>query len=192
MLVSFSLFLRAQSRRAFQALRSYARPTLVFALILGVIAMGSLARPAWAQQTVQIQNDLQGALSAGTSSVQCGGSTLAGGAGAVGVCLLSVVTYILTAILSIVVFFLGKIIVLLTSVLIVFIRYNGFNQAQVVQVGWVVVRDVVNMFFIIMLLVSAFMTIVGQGEGGWFFLCRYLLKWQGTGLVARQSLRRVR
>lgn len=169
MLVSFSLFLRTQSRRVFQALRSYARPTLVFALILGVIAMGSLARPAWAQQTVQIQNDLQGALSAGTSSVQCGGSTLTGGAGAVGVCLLSVVTYILTAILSIVVFFLGKIIVLLTSVLIVFIRYNGFNQAQVVQVGWVVVRDVVNMFFIIMLLVSAFMTIVGQGEGGWHY-----------------------
>ncbi|MEO5927080.1 MAG: hypothetical protein ABIO72_00215 [Patescibacteria group bacterium] len=59
---------------------------------------------------------------------------------------------------------LGKLIILLTNVLISFAEYNNFVRAPAVVIGWVLVRDVVNMFFIVILLVSAFSTIIGYSE----------------------------
>jgi hypothetical protein len=64
-------------------------------------------------------------------------------------------------VLNIVASFLGKVLVFLVDILISFASYNGFGNAIVVQRGWVVVRDVVNMFFIVVLLISAFATIIG-------------------------------
>lgn len=40
-------------------------------------------------------------------------------------------------------------------------QYNNFVQAQPVLIGWPLVRDVCNMFFILVLLVVAFSTIIG-------------------------------
>lgn len=47
----------------------------------------------------------------------------------------------------------------LIGILIQIVQYNGFIKAEAVVKGWVVVRDVVNMFFIVILLAIAFGTV---------------------------------
>lgn len=62
---------------------------------------------------------------------------------------------------QILVSFLGKIILIVIDVLISIARYNGFVDAQPVRDGWIIVRDVCNMFFILLLLIIAFSTVLG-------------------------------
>lgn len=45
--------------------------------------------------------------------------------------------------------------------------YNDFINASVVKLGWVMVRDVANMFFVVILLVIAFATILGIEQYEW-------------------------
>src|SRR3989338_2667695 len=45
--------------------------------------------------------------------------------------------------------------------------YNGFINASVVKFGWNIIRDVANMFFIVILLVIAFGTILGLEQYEW-------------------------
>jgi len=70
------------------------------------------------------------------------------------------VTRILTWFLSIIIDLLGRIVMFLVEILLEFARYNGFNSAAPVDAGWSIVRDVCNMFFIVILLISAFSTIL--------------------------------
>ncbi len=72
--------------------------------------------------------------------------------------------YVIAEILLIVGSFLGKILVFFTDILIAFASYNDFGSTIVVQRGWVIVRDIVNMFFIIVLLLSAFSSIIGYED----------------------------
>lgn len=57
--------------------------------------------------------------------------------------------------------FLGELLLILINALIWVAEYNGFAQSHAVVNGWIIVRDVVNMFFIVVLLVIAFGTILG-------------------------------
>jgi len=45
--------------------------------------------------------------------------------------------------------------------------YNGFIDSSAVEVGWVMVRDIANMFFVVILLVIAFGTILGIEQYEW-------------------------
>ncbi|MDD5043530.1 MAG: hypothetical protein PHD51_02560 [Patescibacteria group bacterium] len=54
----------------------------------------------------------------------------------------------------------GQLLVLLLKVLKLLAGYNDFIRAEPVQLGWVVIRDLSNMFFILILLVIAFATIL--------------------------------
>ncbi|MBI5221328.1 MAG: hypothetical protein HY979_00795, partial [Candidatus Magasanikbacteria bacterium] len=45
--------------------------------------------------------------------------------------------------------------------------YNGYLNSTAVQVGWVMVRDVTNMFFVVVLLLVAFGTILGLEQYEW-------------------------
>lgn len=54
--------------------------------------------------------------------------------------------------------FLGKLILAVIDLLIVVSGYNNFIDAEVVNTGWVLVRDVANMFYIFVMLVIAFGT----------------------------------
>ncbi len=74
---------------------------------------------------------------------------------------------ILGMIMGEIIAFMGKMIILLVSILISFASYNNFVHAQPVEIGWVLMRDVANMFFIVILLVSAFSTIIGYDEFKW-------------------------
>ena len=90
---------------------------------------------------------------------QCGGP----GTGAFG----SIGCYIRTGvaiILDLIVYFLG---ILLTETIAVFLwiaQYNDFINSIAVVKGWVVVRDVSNMFFVVILLVAAVGTIFGSAK----------------------------
>ena len=71
--------------------------------------------------------------------------------------------------LSYIVAFEGWLIAILVDVLVVFASYNGFATALPVQIGWVLIRDLVNMFFIVVLLVSAFATIIGYDTASFHY-----------------------
>ncbi len=49
--------------------------------------------------------------------------------------------------------------VTLIQILLAVVQYNDFIEADAVELGWVVMRDVMNMFFIVMLLLMAFGTV---------------------------------
>ncbi len=60
--------------------------------------------------------------------------------------------------------FLGAMVILLVDFLIKAAQYNNFVNASIVITGWTLVRDVVNMFFIVVLLVVAFATIISYPQ----------------------------
>lgn len=66
--------------------------------------------------------------------------------------------------LGIVMNFLGKLILLLVNILLGFLTYNDFAHAAPVEIGWKILRDLSNMFFIVILLICAFSTIVGYNH----------------------------
>ncbi len=76
---------------------------------------------------------------------------------------------IISLVLEIIVWFLGMMILLVISVLMGFAVYNDFNSAAIVQTGWVIIRDLTNMFFIVILLVSAFATIIGYDTASFHY-----------------------
>lgn len=45
--------------------------------------------------------------------------------------------------------------------------YNGFLDSKAVNIGWVLVRDITNMFFVVILLLVAFGTILGLEQYEW-------------------------
>lgn len=61
---------------------------------------------------------------------------------------------------------ISAILVLLVNVLMDVASYSDFIHAAAVTKGWIVVRDVCNMFFVLILLVIAFATILGKEDYG--------------------------
>ncbi|MFH0857718.1 MAG: hypothetical protein V1848_03145 [Candidatus Magasanikbacteria bacterium] len=45
--------------------------------------------------------------------------------------------------------------------------YNNYIDTNTVRLGWLMIRDIANMFFVVILLVIAFMTILGAGGYEW-------------------------
>lgn len=69
---------------------------------------------------------------------------------------ISIILFIVNVLISLV----GKILVLLIKILVMLALYNDFIYNPYVQKGWVIVRDIVNMFFILGLLLIAFATVL--------------------------------
>lgn len=69
----------------------------------------------------------------------------------------------LSAIVSVV----GKLLLMAVYLLTIIAQYNKFVDAAAVVNGWVIVRDVANMFFIIVLLIIAFATILNISSYQW-------------------------
>ncbi|MCH8049597.1 hypothetical protein IH979_02705, partial [Patescibacteria group bacterium] len=56
----------------------------------------------------------------------------------------------------------GKLIVIVIGMIVIpILGYNNFGDSNIINIGWPLVRDVVNMFVIIILLVIAIQTILG-------------------------------
>ena len=66
----------------------------------------------------------------------------------------------LTAVISLIVTFLGRLLALVIHCLVYVAQYNNFINELVVKEGWKVVRDVCNMFFVLGLLLIAFGTVL--------------------------------
>jgi len=67
---------------------------------------------------------------------------------------------VISGILSVFIWALGVILVLVIKGLILIASYQDFIGSQAVILGWVIVRDICNMFFVILLLIIAFGTIL--------------------------------
>lgn len=86
--------------------------------------------------------------------VLTGGANIAIGAlGTAVAAVLGVIAYIITAVV-------GLLITLMVAVLIQVASYNNIIGVPTVSQGWVIIRDLCNMFFILILLVIAFATIL--------------------------------
>ncbi|MFA6228191.1 MAG: hypothetical protein WC668_03305 [Patescibacteria group bacterium] len=73
-----------------------------------------------------------------------------------------VIARMLTWILYGLTYGLGWILILVTKAMLAVATFNNFTNHKVVTIGWTVIRDVCNNFFIILLLVSAVGTILHQ------------------------------
>lgn len=72
----------------------------------------------------------------------------------------NVLGIIIGALAKIVTTFEGFLITVLTKILIGVMSYDGFVNAKAVTVGWTLVRDIANLFFVVILLVIAIATIL--------------------------------
>lgn len=128
---------RALARAAgdFSSTRPYLAMTLV--VVFATVAVSALPAPARAGDVLD---------------------SLLGGAAAAFV---GPTVAMIQALLYMIVQLLLQLNLLLTNILINFAKYNTFVNARPVQLGWPLVRDVTNMFFIVVLLLIAFATIVG-------------------------------
>jgi len=86
------------------------------------------------------------------------------GAMAFGSYIFNLVGTIFATLLYLVIYALIFVNTLITDLVIRVAQYNNFVNAEPVRLGWPLVRDVCNMFFIVILLVIAFSTIIGYSE----------------------------
>ncbi|MFH0951604.1 MAG: hypothetical protein V1838_00235 [Patescibacteria group bacterium] len=70
------------------------------------------------------------------------------------------VANVISNILLHIVSFLGKLLIQISNILIAVAQYNNFTDAAAIAKGWVLIRDLGNIFFIVILLVIAFATIL--------------------------------
>ncbi|QQR60949.1 hypothetical protein IPH19_00580 [Candidatus Uhrbacteria bacterium] len=118
--------------------------------------IGSEARPS-DSAAIRMASEAAASSSAVSTSDACTGSGVFGP-------FLGFICSGMTLVLGLIVELLGKLVTLILSILLAFAKYNAFASAAPVQVGWPIVRDICNMFFIIVLLVSAFATIIDQAQ----------------------------
>jgi len=73
---------------------------------------------------------------------------------------------VIGGVIAVIIRAVSAILVLLVGVLMKVAAYSDFINATAVSKGWIVVRDVCNMFFVVILLIIAFATILGKEEYG--------------------------
>ncbi len=83
--------------------------------------------------------------------------------GSLGAAVASLIGWITSVLSSIV----GLILTLLIKILVNVVQFNNIINVQAVSTGWVIVRDLCNMFFILILLVIAFATILRMESYQW-------------------------
>jgi hypothetical protein len=76
------------------------------------------------------------------------------------VTLIDGVASLIARLLQTIIDWLGQLFLSLVEQLVKVAQYNDFLNSQAVQTGWVIVRDVANMFFVVILLVIAIATIL--------------------------------
>lgn len=81
---------------------------------------------------------------------------------------IDVIALTLAGIIQIITGGIGKIILLIIEMIVIpVLGYNGFYNSHITNLGWSLVRDVVNMFVVVVLMVIAIMTIVGHSKANW-------------------------
>ncbi len=79
--------------------------------------------------------------------------------------------YIITVIANIITAFtnaIGQLLIVLIEMMVIpILQYNAFSESNVIGLGWALVRNVVNMFVVVILLVISVLTIVGDKRVNW-------------------------
>ncbi len=71
----------------------------------------------------------------------------------------------------------GSLISNIIEVIVAVIQYNNFSSSPVVGAGWAIIRDTVNMFYVVLLIIIAFGTIIGSDRFKWAQDVPKLLRW---------------
>lgn len=71
------------------------------------------------------------------------------------------VTHVFGSMMQGIIYMLGQLLIMLMAALVKIAGYSHFIDSQAVEKGWVVVRDISNMFFVAVMLVIAFSTVLG-------------------------------
>ena len=74
---------------------------------------------------------------------------------------------VIAGILGLIIRGLTKIMALLIEVFVGIAQYNNFTEAIPVKRGWIIVRDISNMFFVLVMLIISFATILKRDEYGY-------------------------
>jgi len=82
---------------------------------------------------------------------------------------------IFSSLAQIIIELVGKLLIVLIEILIAIVKYNDFINADAVQRGWILVRDISNMAFLIIFIAIAFATILGVEKYEWKRLLPKLL-----------------
>jgi hypothetical protein len=61
----------------------------------------------------------------------------------------------------------GKLVIIVTRLLVSVAQYNDFINSPAVAIGWIVIRDICNMFFVLALLLIAFCSVLGIEQYSW-------------------------
>ncbi len=128
---------------------------VIFLLFLGISFLSPLATSAQTQDT----NSSTPAATAPTTNIVCNNVSFS--SSSIGEYAKCIIFQSIVIILQITLWFMTIVFTIVTQVLVAFASYNGFAHTIVVEKGWSIIRDLVNMFFIVVLLVSAFATIIG-------------------------------
>jgi hypothetical protein len=81
--------------------------------------------------------------------------------------LVSIIPMLIVTVLAAIIWVLGKLIIIIIGMVIIpILGYNNFAHSNIISIGWPLVRDVVNMLFILYLLYIAIRTILGL-EKSW-------------------------
>ena len=77
------------------------------------------------------------------------------------------IALLLAAVIQNVTAALGRLMLKLIEMILVVLQYNTFSKSHIVDIGWSLVRDVVNMAVVAILMALAVMTIVGSSKANW-------------------------
>jgi hypothetical protein len=102
----------------------------------------------------------------------------------VGNVIITPILYVIKVILFACTTFFTSLIVFVLTFIIELAAYNGYLSSTAVNLGWVMVRDLTNMVFVVIMLVIAFATILGIEEYGWKHL---LFKMIGMAILVNFS-----
>ncbi len=129
--------------KVFSKIKKY-RKAIFFVVLLGIVFFS--IRAVHADPSMDIANQTAQDMGIDTNN-QASGLPMAIG---------SLVSWIL----SYVNYAVGRLLVFFLDILVKVASYNQFITAKPIEVGWVIVRDLCNMFFILVLLIIAFATIL--------------------------------
>lgn len=72
---------------------------------------------------------------------------------------------------------IGALISNFIEIIVAVLQYNNFSNSPVVNAGWAIIRDTVNMFYVVLLIIIAFGTIIGSSKFTWAQDISKLLRW---------------
>lgn len=116
-------------------------------IVLGIVIIG-IVFLLWANDSYAMAQS-----SSYTEALKTSGSLVSNSIGVAVALILSTIALIVTTVL-------GLITTLLIQILVNVANFNNIINVETVKIGWVAVRDLCNMFFILILLVIAFATIL--------------------------------